>query len=64
MDYGKLRKFVSAHGSVTVISSGKERKLNSGDLDSIDLVEKAERFLHEGKWYTKVEFEKLVDSSN
>jgi len=33
-------------------------------LDTIDLVEKAERFLYEGKSFTKAEFGKLIASSN
>lgn len=63
MDYGKLSQFVRDHGSVTVLSAGTESKLRSGDLDSIDLVEKAEKFQFGGKWYTKADFEKLIDSS-
>ncbi len=64
MDYGKLHKFVRKHGDVTVHSSGKERKLKSGDFDTIDLVEKAERFEYQGKAYTRAEMEKLVESSD
>lgn len=64
MDYGKLRKFVQANGDVNVFSSGKERKLQSGDFDSVDLVEKAEKFEFKGKTYSKRDFEKLVDSSS
>jgi len=64
MDFGKLRRFVRTHGAVTVFGSGKERQLSCGDLDTIDLVEKAERFLYEGKSYTKAEFGKLIASSN
>jgi hypothetical protein len=60
MDYGKLHKFVRDHGEVKVYSSGKEQKLKSGDFDTVDLVEKAERFEHEGKTYTKAEMESLV----
>lgn len=62
MDYGKLHKFVRSRGGVKVYSSGKERKLESGDFDTIDLVEKAERFEYEGKIYTKTEMEKLIES--
>jgi len=64
LDFGKLRRFVRSHGTVTVFSSGKERQLSFGDLDTIALVEKAERFICEGKSYTKAEFEKLVTASN
>jgi hypothetical protein len=64
MDYEKLRKFVSDHGTVKVYSSGQERKLKSDDFDTIDLVEKTERFEYEGKTYTKVEMEKLVAAGN
>jgi hypothetical protein len=63
MNFGKLRKFVRTHGTVTVFSSGKERQLRSGDLDMIDLVEKAETFVYEGQSYTKAQFEKLITDS-
>ena len=64
MDFGKLGRFVRRYNDVKVFSSGKERKLKSGDPDLVELVEKAERFEYEGKSYTKAEFEALVDSSN
>jgi hypothetical protein len=64
MDFGKLRKFVRTHGTVTVFSSGRERQLRSGDLDTIDLVEKAETFVCEGQSYTKAEFERVIATSN
>jgi hypothetical protein len=63
MDYGKLHRFVRNHGEVKVHRSGKEQKLKSGDFNTIELVENAERFEYEGKVYTKAEMEKLVDSS-
>jgi len=61
MDYGKLHDFVRNHGDVKVFSTGKERQLKSGDFDTIDLVEKAERFEFEGKSYTKAQMEEIVD---
>jgi len=63
MDYAKLNKFVREHGDVKVFASGKERKLASGDFDAIDLVEKAERFEHQGKSYTKSEMERLISEA-
>ena len=64
MDFGKLRRFVRSHGAVTAFGAGKERRLSPGDLDTIEVVEKAERFLCEGKSYNKAEFGKLISSSN
>ncbi len=64
LNYVKLRKFVRENGEVWVFRSGKERKLENGEPDIIDLVEKAEKFRFGGKFYTKNEFERLIDSSN
>lgn len=64
MDFGKLRRFVREHGDVFALSSGSERRLPSGEQDLIDVVERAERFRYKGKFYTKEEFEELVDSAN
>jgi hypothetical protein len=63
MDYAKLNKFVRSHGNVKIFSSGKERKLVSGDFDTVDLVEKAEKFEYDGRSYTKAEMEELVDDA-
>ena len=61
IDYEKLHKFVRKHGDVRVLdTAGKTRKLSSGDPDVWDLVEKADKFLHNGKWYSRAEFEKIV----
>lgn len=63
MDYRKLTQFVRNNGDVKVFRSGKERKLKNGDFDVIDLVEKAEKFEYEGRFYTKAEMEQLVADS-
>jgi hypothetical protein len=63
MDYWKLHQFVRNNGDVKVFSSGKERKLKNGDFDVIDLVEKAEKFEYNGRFYTKAELEQLVADS-
>lgn len=63
MDYAKLSEFVRRRGTVKVFSSGKERKLASGDFDTIDLIEQAERFEHDGRSYTREEMEEMVRDS-
>ncbi len=63
MDYWKLHQFVRDNGDVKVVSSGKERKLKNRDFDVIDLVEKAEKFEYNGRFYTKAEMEQLVAES-
>jgi hypothetical protein len=60
VDYAKLGKFVRDHGDVKIFASGKERKLASGDFDTFDLIERAERFEYQGKSYTRSEMEKLI----
>jgi hypothetical protein len=61
IDYGILLRFVRDDGDVSVLDSqGRTRKLQSGDPDSFDLVEKADRFLFEGVWFTRAEFKRII----
>lgn len=53
--------FVRECGPVSVLdTTGKVRRLNSGEPDWFDLIERADRFQFSGKWYTRREFEKLI----
>jgi hypothetical protein len=57
-----LNTFVRKHGNIKFIDlKGKARTLTSGKPDAFDLAEKADRFFHAGKWYTRQAFSKLLD---
>jgi hypothetical protein len=59
-----IRKFVLAHGDVNILDTGgKTLRLRNGDPDFFDLVEKADRFQYNNRWYTRPEFEKLLDAT-
>ncbi len=60
--YANLRAFVRKHGSVTILDTQRRaRKLPSGETDVLDVIDKADRFVFEGKWYSRNEFEALMD---
>jgi len=60
--YENLSAFVRKHGSVTILDTqGRARKLPSGETDVFDVVDKADRFVFEGKWYSRNEFEALMN---
>lgn len=60
--YENLSAFVRKHGSVTILDTrGRARKLPSGETDVLDVIDKADRFVFEGKWYSRNEFEALMD---
>ena len=60
--YDNLRAFVRKHGAITILDTqGRARKLPSGEADVLDVIDKADRFLFEGKWYSRTEFESLMD---
>ena len=60
--YESLTKFVQKHGAVTVLDSQhRARELPSGEADIHDVVEKADRFVFQGKWYSRGDFEALLD---
>jgi hypothetical protein len=61
--YENLHAFVRKHGSVTVLDAqGKARELPNGDPDIFDIIAKADRFLFAGKWYSRNDFERLMDT--
>lgn len=66
LKYGEVHKFVRKNGDVKVIA-GKGAKitlLKNGKIDSVALVEKdATHFKHNGKTYTRNQFEELVRAS-
>ena len=60
--YENLGTFVSKHGSVLILDTqGRARKLPSGEADVLDVIDKADRFVFEGEWYSRKEFEALMD---
>ncbi len=60
--YENLSAFVRKHGSVTILDTqGRARKLPSGETDVLDVIDKADRFVFEGKWYSRNEFESLMN---
>jgi len=60
--YENLGEFVRKRGSVTILDThGRARKLPSGETDVLDVIEKADRFVFESKWYSRKEFETLMD---
>ena len=61
---GTLMAFVTKHGNLKIIDrSGTTRMLQPGVPDSFDLAEKADRFFFGERWYTRAEFQKLMDES-
>jgi hypothetical protein len=57
-----LRDFVIKHGNLKIVdSTGKTRILQPNMPDPFDLVEKADRFEFQGRWYPREEFSKLLD---
>jgi hypothetical protein len=60
--YENLSAFVRRHGSITILDTqGRARKLPSGEIDVLDVINKADRFIFEGKWYSRNEFESLMN---
>jgi len=61
-NYDNLSAFVRRHGSITILDTrNRARKLPTGALDLLDVIDKADRFVFEGKWYSREEFESLMD---
>jgi hypothetical protein len=59
--YKNLHAFAREHGSVTILDTeGRARKLPGGEPDVFDVIDKADRFVFEGKWYSRKEFEALM----
>jgi hypothetical protein len=60
--YENLNAFVQAHGSVTVLDTqGRAIRLPSGEADTFDVIAKADRFVFGGRWYSRGEFEALME---
>ncbi len=60
--YDNLSAFVRKHGSITILDTqGRARKLPSGESDVLDVIDKADRFLFDDKWYSRTEFESFMD---
>lgn len=67
LKYGQVHKFVKKNGKVTMVAGKGARVtlLKNGKIDSVAFVEEdATHFIHEGKTYSRKEFEKLVDASD
>ena len=59
--YENLSVFVRRRGSITILDTqGRARKLPSGETDVLDVINKADRFVFEGKWYSRNKFESLM----
>lgn len=60
--YENLTDFVRKHGSIKVVDTrGRTRKLPCGEPDIYDVIDKADRFEFDGRWYSRSEFETLMD---
>ena len=60
--YENLNAFVRRRGSVTVLDTQRRaRVLPAGGTDTFDVIAKADRFVFEGRWYSRTEFEILLD---
>jgi hypothetical protein len=62
-NYESVHRFVLKHGNVEIRdSAGKVRKLADGTADSWDLVDQANSFKFDGKWYSRNQFEELMET--
>ncbi len=60
--YGHLHSFVRKNGKVKVLDTqGRARILPSGEEDIFGVIEKADRFWFRDKWYSRSDFEALMD---
>lgn len=60
--FESLRAFVIAHGDIKVIDqSGKTIMLEPDAPDVFDLIEKADRFWHGDRWYSREGFLRLLE---
>ena len=62
LKYGDINRFVREHGKVTALAKkGAVTLLKNGKTDSVAFFEKdAVKFKHNGKTYSRKEFEELV----
>jgi hypothetical protein len=57
----RLRTFVIKHGDIKVVDrTGHTRMLQPDVPDIFDLIDKADRFFYEGRWYTREGFQRLL----
>jgi hypothetical protein len=63
VDYAKVREFARKKDAPIQVFLGNEpiRILPNGNLDLVDYIEKAQRFVMEGKSYTNAEFKQLIE---
>lgn len=62
--YENVSMFVGRCGSVTILDTqGRARKLPNGEPDSHEIIEKADRFVFGDRWYSREEFESLMERS-
>lgn len=63
LKYEDIHRFVKEHGDVKAFADkGAVTLLKTGEIDSVAFFEKdAVRFQHEGKTYTRADFERLVE---
>jgi hypothetical protein len=59
--YDKLVDFVAKNDNVRIYPSEGVSILKSGEIDYLDLIDKATQFGYQGKVYSRQEFEKLVE---
>ncbi|HEV3040925.1 MAG TPA: hypothetical protein VHA33_24370 [Candidatus Angelobacter sp.] len=61
MDYGQLQEFARKHGPVSIMDT--QGTLPSGDPDTHDLIQRADRFLWDGLFRERAEMEALLSQS-
>lgn len=62
--YENLSKFVRKYGSITILDTRKRaRKLPSGEADVYDIIDKADRFVCDDKWFSREEFESFMEEA-
>jgi len=62
--HDSLDTFVKEYGYVSVVDSkGTPKRVQSGDPHSLDLVENADKVFFQGRWYSRWEFEQIVEET-
>jgi hypothetical protein len=58
----KLCEFVSEHGPVSIVDPrGTTNRLEANNANVPGVLESAERVFYEGQWYSRQEFEQIVE---
>lgn len=61
--YENLHAFMRKRGSVVVLDTqGRARKLPNGEPDTFDVIAHADRFVFDDRWYSREDFERLMDT--